>query len=94
MLISKIQSLHFQRLDGPVKLCPGLKKVLATKNSSMTRLEIMDRLMEKLHFLRMHNILAAKNFRIPAKWKSDLRTQMEYVDELDLLEIISKNTIY
>lgn len=93
MLISKTQLLHFERLDETVRLRPGLKKILVTKNSRMSRLEIMDRLIEKLHFLRMHNILTDKNFKLPPSWKKILRTNAEFVDELDLLEIIAQNSL-
>ncbi len=91
MLITKTQMLHFQRLDKTITLGAGLKKVLGTRHVRMTRIEIMDRLMEKLHFLKMHNILSDKNFKIPPKWKKTLHTNDDYVDELDLLDIIARN---
>ena len=92
MLVSSEKKLHFQRIDKRLQLSPGLKKVLSTQTSTMTRLEIMDRLIEKLHFLKMHNVLTPKNFALPKRWKTLLKTERDYVDELDLLEIIASNT--
>jgi hypothetical protein len=91
MLIQNPKALHFQRIDKPIKLSPGLKKILSTKSQQMSRFELMDRLIEKLHFYKMHNVLTSKNFKLPPQWQKILHTSLEFVDELDLLEIVSQN---
>lgn len=88
-----LKFIHFQKIDHPLKLSPGLKKILGTKLGHMSRMEIMIRLTEKLHFFKLHNVLSEKNYRVPKSWKLTLKTQLSYVDELDLLSIISQNTV-
>ncbi len=91
-IVTDVKKLHFQRIDSPIKLNIGLRKVLGTKAVKMSRLETMDRLIEKLHFLRLHNILTDKNYRIPPSWQKALNFQADFADEADLLEIIANNS--
>ena len=93
-LISKdemIDSLHLSNLDKPMALSPGLKKVLAIKSGRLSRLVVMQKFLGRLHFLRLHNVLGPKNYRIPPKWQMDLNYQEDLASAVDLLEIISKN---
>lgn len=91
-ILSNVKLLHFERIDMSVTLSPGLKKVLGTKVKKLSRIEIMNRLIERLHFLKLHNILTHKNYRIPPQWQLLLKTDNDFADESDLLTIIAKNT--
>ncbi len=91
-IVTDAKKLHFQRIDTAIKLSNGLRKVLGTKAVKMSRLEAMNRLIEKLHFLRLHNILSDKNYRIPPSWQRSLGFRADFADESDLLDLISNNS--
>lgn len=92
-IISDVKKLHFQKIDLSLRLNKGLNKVLGIKANKMSRFEAMDRLIEKLHFLRLHNVLSQKNYRIPLSWQKLLDYHADFADESDLLDLICSNTI-
>lgn len=88
----KLAKLKFQKLEKNLKMSPGLKKVLGTKNNNMNRMEIFSRLIERIYFLKLHHFITSKNFHLPLSWKRSLKWDRDFVDELDLFKIITNNT--